>query len=371
MAVPQKSSKGFTLVELLIVIAIIGVLSTIGIVVFGEIQKKARDAKRLADIDVIAKTFELKYNSVGTYGDLDPSLPENQQLFSSEQIPKDPLGSDYTIIQNSQTKGFRICASLKDNPPCSQPSETCSCRSSQQADQPSLTLSSDENEAATSILTNTDSVIPACPANSLTAYWDFNEGSGNTVGANGSWNGTGSHWSTTSADSSLGNTGIFNGSNDYVSFPINPQLNFTTQPFTISSWINFEGGGAAPMVISAYNQWEISCSGNSCSVLLGKAAGGFDSFGVTATSGSWHHIAVVRDPQGSGRLSFYVDGTIANSISSTAPLANQGGNIKIGARPSGSGVNAATYFRGMIDEVRIYSRALDANSISTLYNGCI
>ncbi len=49
----KKQSKGFTIVELLIVIVIIGILATLVIVTFTGIQQKARDSKRKTDIGAI------------------------------------------------------------------------------------------------------------------------------------------------------------------------------------------------------------------------------------------------------------------------------------------------------------------------------
>lgn len=51
----QKSSKGFTLLELLIVIAILAILSAVTVIVLNpaELLKKARDSQRLSDIATI------------------------------------------------------------------------------------------------------------------------------------------------------------------------------------------------------------------------------------------------------------------------------------------------------------------------------
>lgn len=78
--------SGFTLVELLVVVAIIGILSVIGLAVFTGIQPRARDATRRSDLEAISKAMEVGYNeSTGRYSDLAASM------FSSKVIPKDPL----------------------------------------------------------------------------------------------------------------------------------------------------------------------------------------------------------------------------------------------------------------------------------------
>lgn len=51
-------NKGFTLVELLVVISIVAILATIGIASFSIAQQTARDGKAKADVTTFAKTIE-------------------------------------------------------------------------------------------------------------------------------------------------------------------------------------------------------------------------------------------------------------------------------------------------------------------------
>ena len=55
----NKNNKGFTLVELLVVISIIGILSTLAITSFNSVRVKARDAKRLAELRQMQLGLEL------------------------------------------------------------------------------------------------------------------------------------------------------------------------------------------------------------------------------------------------------------------------------------------------------------------------
>lgn len=66
----KKQSKGFTIVELLIVIVVIAILATLVIVTFTGIQQKARDSQRQTDINALDSHLEAYYAQNGSY----PSL---------------------------------------------------------------------------------------------------------------------------------------------------------------------------------------------------------------------------------------------------------------------------------------------------------
>jgi prepilin-type N-terminal cleavage/methylation domain-containing protein len=61
----SKYLRGFTLVELLVVIAIIGLLSTISVISLTNMRKQGRDAKRVADIQTLVKTLVM-YQSLNS-----------------------------------------------------------------------------------------------------------------------------------------------------------------------------------------------------------------------------------------------------------------------------------------------------------------
>lgn len=63
----KQRQSGFTIVELLIVIVIIGILATLVIVTFSGVQQKARDSERKTDINALAGQLEAAYANVGYY----------------------------------------------------------------------------------------------------------------------------------------------------------------------------------------------------------------------------------------------------------------------------------------------------------------
>ena len=56
-----QKQTGFTIVELLIVIVVIGILAAIALVAYGNVQQRARDASRKSDLAQIAKALH-RYN---------------------------------------------------------------------------------------------------------------------------------------------------------------------------------------------------------------------------------------------------------------------------------------------------------------------
>jgi len=63
----MKKSRGFTLIELLVVIAIIGILSSVVLASVNTARMKARDARRITDMEQIRMALELYYNDKGYY----------------------------------------------------------------------------------------------------------------------------------------------------------------------------------------------------------------------------------------------------------------------------------------------------------------
>ncbi|MDB5167909.1 MAG: ral secretion pathway protein [Candidatus Saccharibacteria bacterium] len=63
----KQRSVGFTIVELLIVIVVIGILAAITIVAYTGVQARARNADRQADINAIVKALALYQIDNGSY----------------------------------------------------------------------------------------------------------------------------------------------------------------------------------------------------------------------------------------------------------------------------------------------------------------
>jgi general secretion pathway protein G len=92
----KKSPKGFTLIEVLVVVALIGILSAILVANYNDARKNSRDKIRKSDLKSIQLAVELYKSQNSTY-------PANISSLSPTylaSVPVDPSGSSYSYTTN-------------------------------------------------------------------------------------------------------------------------------------------------------------------------------------------------------------------------------------------------------------------------------
>jgi len=67
----QSGSRGFTLIEILIVVAIIAILASVVLVGLGPVEQSGRDARRISDLSEIQNGLELYFTKLGHYPIID------------------------------------------------------------------------------------------------------------------------------------------------------------------------------------------------------------------------------------------------------------------------------------------------------------
>jgi concanavalin A-like lectin/glucanase superfamily protein/F5/8 type C domain-containing protein len=206
----------------------------------------------------------------------------------------------------------------------------------------------------------------------LIGYWSFDEGSGE-IAKDGSGNGNdgtlenGTEWT----DGQSGYAVLFDGTDDCVNLGNGGSLSITDD-FTFSMWVK----------ISAYpTSWR-----NMLSKLVDDQHVEYNFRYKTATEGqfyygtgsaaivcmwnptedlplnTWTHIAGVRKSK--THLKLYFNGVEKRTLSITTEAVSTDANVTIGRQS-----NNTFYFNGMIDEVAIFSDALEEAAIRSAMSG--
>lgn len=120
MKIKVFDKKGFTLVELLIVVAIIGVLATLLMVNFVGVRQRARDAQRKSDLRQIQSALEIYRSDNNSYP---VSIPGCGATFSAngttymQKVPCDPLNASpyiYTYVPGGGNTTYSLYACLEN-----------------------------------------------------------------------------------------------------------------------------------------------------------------------------------------------------------------------------------------------------------------
>ena len=193
---------------------------------------------------------------------------------------------------------------------------------------------------------------------SLEAYYPFN-GNADDLTSNGRNLTVFDNTSLTSGrDNSSNSAYYFDGNGDYLEY--NTSIpSFTS--YTITLWAKPDSTGTYEAMFASYNDanygFQIDLnSSNNFHIRKASSSGGNITLS-SAILGAWTFIA------------FTYDGTDSKCyINSESPVTDSGGTNQFNLFRMGRNRNGNTYFKGAIDELRIYNRALSASEIQALYN---
>ena len=311
--------RAFTLVEILVVIAIVGVIISAGFVAFGNIQVRSRDTKRLSDIKEIQNALEKYYRFEGNYP---TSLMSGEALIGAktsttylalvpnapETIDGDCPSSSATYNYRSDGEHFALDYCLSDNKQSINSGEQCltpqgevngNCCAYYQKDTP-LVMHFDN------INSNTNFTNDACASSSDI---NFISQSGLTT-AQSAIKKFGSGSAYFPADANL-----------KIDAP-NGEFVFGTSSFTIDFWYKSETANSnINGLIGCRSADRLNEFGAFLNYPYGGhytagpswtngagAYGGLDFYESNIiTDGNWHHIAFIRSAN-SPKIDFYVDG---------------------------------------------------------------
>jgi len=199
----------------------------------------------------------------------------------------------------------------------------------------------------------------------LVAYYPLN---GNANDASGNWN-NGRVVGAKPCRDRFGKANAafrFNGVGNYISFTSVPLNKFDN--WTLSAWINPSSINQYAMVVClGFDDGNIG-DGFAFGMTLGSFNPGNHLTGVLGgvkwipteytfpSPDVWYHVVMLRND---GVTKFFVNGVQTANTESSTPLAPTAFTIG-----SASGIR---FFKGMIDDVRIYNRALSASEIKAIY----
>ena len=403
----MSDPKSFTLIELLIVIGILAILVAAVVVTLNPAQllAQARDSKRQQDLSALNQALNTitaldQSLFMGTSSIVYTSLPDSTTTCANWNLPSLPSGWQYhcaptSTLQNTdgtgwipvnfKTTGVVSLSSLPIDPINTSSTGlyyTYVMGGSFQLASHFESAKYQATEGSDAMYTVGSNTTLAPFLSGLVGWWPLNEGTGTIAydrggyGNNVTWTGTPAGTNGYYSPGKVSTwAGAFDGSTDYVNLGYNSAAASISNNITISAWINVSstllsslqyevvdkeyayglkldvGGGSVRMEWDTSNDW----SGPN-TILSGLSAN------------QWAFIAVSEDS--SGNKNWYFNGFLIKHSIVSGTLTPSTYFLCIGAfGVTGCGGSNSWYnFPGLIEDVRIYNRALSASEIQALYN---
>ena len=205
-------------------------------------------------------------------------------------------------------------------------------------------------------------------------YWKFDEGAGTTAtDASGNGNtGTLLNGPTYSTDRPAPisfinpNSLSFDGADDYVQ--VANEANFDLNQLSVAIWIKVNAFDKQyqAIITKGDSAWRLHRNNNTNNLAFGTSGlttGDGDLQGtVNVNDGQWHHVAAVYDGT---KKYLYIDGALNVSTPATGTINQNNSPVLIGENAEATG----RQWNGLLDDVRVYNRALSAAEVAGLFAG--
>ena len=308
-----QKRMGFTIVELLIVIVVIGILAGITIIAYNGIQDRAKVAAMTADLTNAAKALE------------------TTKIQSSPEVYPALLSTAKVDINNSS-----YYVSSTDNSYC---------------------LSQSNGQKKYHVTSRSPQPVEGeCGESSLLAWWQLN---GNANDSKGSFNGT-----IINAAAAVGQGGAastayqFNRTDTEINLPI-PSTSTTNM--TVTAWIYVQSGTVGAIFHVGNNGGGYSLGvGDGYNNLSRKITGLFSGKRWITTStvvtDGWHLLGMSLSANSTP--SFYYDGELVLGAFAGTPPSAPTNVVVLGRNTGDEGTAVDKRFDGRIDDVRFYNSVL-------------
>ena len=164
----------------------------------------------------------------------------------------------------------------------------------------------------------------------------------------------------------------FNGTNQYLEIPDSPSLD-PTNSLTLETWVYVSGYPNTDLAtiitkfsptVPQQNQYQLETHNIGSNlvfrpVLLLPSGYGLVEGSTTIQFNTWYHVAMTYD---GSMLKLYVNGALDGSVAATGSIAPTIQPLRIGGPSSGP-----WWFKGRVDEVSLYNRALSASEVLAIY----
>ncbi len=370
-----NTDSGFTLIELIITISITAILASVGFVnLIGYFQRKNLDltGQEVAAVLRSAQSYSTSQEDGKQWG------IHFENTTSSDEVDFYELFSGASYSTSTVAQKVPLQSGINfSNPPIGQSINVFFAPTTGLSTSTVISIIGSVGGVVKDVIIKNNGGVVDNLEEELVGYWHFDEGTGHatTTDASGYGNtGTLTNEPTWASGSSCksGECISFDGENDYVDISTSADFTFGTGDFAITTWIKTDAaptacwravvsigdGHTTDDAITIYAPGTGSVPTGSVSVILNRVNPTMNS-DTLVDDGNWHHITVIRNSTGAY---LYIDGkeedTAGTSIDVTSSMP-----VYIGTTP-----NCGTFFSGVIDEVRIYNRALSATEVLRLYN---